>query len=206
MKSIYNWKYLKSKTTFKSTLEVFQIIEFQFFDTVKQIIMRPDELIESFLSGEKKYQNPIAFYLSSLVFILLVAFSVNLIFPEAENSDSNYAQYVITLPFILVISGMNYILFRRSDLNYISNLIIATYIEGQSIFYLTFLMIGSEFVPFLAKPMIVALFYSLIILTNLIIINRAVFKNRIFHTFWKSLVTVMIGGMLTGYMSSIILE
>lgn len=194
MKSVYNWNYLKSEFTLSNVSGILlHVIDFQFFRTVIDLAMKPSQLIESRLAGHKKYQNPLSFYLSALFFLFLVSFISNKLFSKSLTQDSGYMHYVLTVPFIFVISVMNYLLFKRPKLNYLSHLIVTFYIIGQTIFYLIFYYFLVEYLLILNESVTMALIYSSIIFMNLFIINYRTFKRSLLATFLKSLLIIIAG-------------
>lgn len=209
MESIFSWKYFKSKLTLKNIIETLQIIEFKFFSTARVLFQNPGKLIHSYLSGEKKYQNPVSFYLSSLLFFYLASYIFESLAPEtavdSEPSESEIIQYLITIPFIVVIAFCNYILFRVCKLNIISHTIIAIYILGQSIFYLTFYYLAHSFFQLSFSNILNALIYIFIVFVNIVVINFSTFKVTLFQAILKSLLIILIGFFSVGFLSSIFL-
>ncbi len=194
MKSIHNWHYLKSELTLSNVTRVLiHVIDFQFFKTVFDLATKPSQLIQSYLSGHKKYQNPLSFYLSSLFFLFLISFISNKLFSKPLTNDSDFIQYIITVPFIFVISVMNFLFFRRSKMNYLSHLIVSFYILGQTIFYLIFYYFIVQYLSILDGSITMALVYSFIIYSNLFILNYTIFKRSIIATFWRSTLIIVVG-------------
>lgn len=197
MESIFNWKYLKESITFRTATETFlHIIDLHFFRTAIQLASQPGPFIREYLRGERKAQNPLSFYLSSLFFLFILYTLYEFInhefvdkAPDEETSD--LLQYWITLPFIFVISGMNFWLFKNSTLNFVSNLIVATYIESQSIIYLTFYLIAVDYFQLLNEPTTQALIYVLIIFGNTFAINFRTFQQSFIRTLWKTLLIIL---------------
>jgi|GEM_PF-2771555 len=197
MESKFNWNYLKDNLTFKTATETFlHIIDLHFFRTSLHLASQPGLFIREYLKGERKAQNPLSYFLSSLFFLFILYTLYEFINPEhiektPDEESSDLIQYWITLPFIFVISGMNFWMFRKSTLNYLSNLIIATYIESQSVIYLTFYLIAVDYFQFLNEPMTMALIYVLIIFGNTFAINFRTFQLPFIQTLWKTLFVIL---------------
>jgi hypothetical protein len=191
MNSIYNWKYLRTRITVETVLEtLLHVIDLTFFKTVAQILRQPSK-IRRFLIGESELQGPLSFYLSSLVFVFIISFVNFKLFPESfeqidGSSDENYAHYFVTVPFIVIIGLMNLLLFRKERLNFLSNLIVALFIIGQSVFYLAFYLTAIAVFDVFDDPMTQASVYVMIIFGNLFIVNLRTFERPIFATLWRS--------------------
>ncbi|MEQ8924325.1 MAG: hypothetical protein RLO81_00855 [Fulvivirga sp.] len=198
MESKFDWKYLKSNITFGTIAETFlHIVDFHFFQTSIQLASQPGVFIREYLKGKRNSQDPVSFYLSSLLFLFILYYLYEFLSPDVieettNDESSEYTQYWMTLPFIFTISGMNYLMFRKTKLNLVSNLVIATFIESQSVIYLTFFIISVDFFQVLNEPMTQALIYVLIIFGNIFAINFRTFQFSFFSTLWKSLLVILV--------------
>lgn len=174
------------------------LIDGHFFKNIIGLISRPGQFIREYLKGNSHHQNPASYYFTSLAFLFFLSRVYDLIGisevvePSGNSTLDNYAQYLVTLPFVLTISVFNYLFFKESKLNYFSHLIIAFFIIGQCLVYLTVYFFFTEVLLWLDEPMTQALIYSLIILINIVLINYKTFQQSLMKSFWKSLTILMI--------------
>jgi len=201
MNSIYTWKYLKSRINIHSIADTFvHIINLTFFKTSYNLLRRPEK-IRLQLAGQRELQGAFSFYLTSLIFVMIFSYISYFLFPESfeyiePRPLDDFLQYIITLPFAVGIAIMNFFLFRKSQLNFLSNLIISLYIIGQSAIFLAFNFLFISAFNVLDAPMVQALIYVIIILFNLFTVNYNVYDRGFFSTLWKSLIAIFVSSIV----------
>ncbi len=205
MQSVYTWKYLREKVTFRSIVDVFiHAITPEFFVTSINLTFKPRKVVTEFLGGRKTFLNPISYFLSSLVFLLILWYLNQLISPGirkvTEGQPEDYLQYLITIPFILIVASFNRFLYRKSEVNFLTNLIIATYIEAQSIVYLTIYFLIIENLQIVFEPMTQMFIYVGIIYFNLIIFSFVSFQRSFISTLARATLTMLIAMHLVAMM------
>ncbi|WP_147407408.1 DUF3667 domain-containing protein [Reichenbachiella sp. MSK19-1] len=205
MQSVYTWEYLGNKLSFRSVADVLiHAITPEFFVTSFKLTTKPKKVVSDFLEGNKTFLNPLSYFLSSLVFLFILTYLNQLIFPETRDvtagESEEYLQYLITIPFILIIASFNRFFYRRSKVNFLTNLIIATYIEGQTIIYLTIYFLIIENFKILNEPMTQMFIYVGIIYVNLIVFSYISFQRSFISTFLKATLTIFIALNLVAMM------
>lgn len=142
-------KVVRSRLTLKHVVQdlSFQVfnVDNTFLKTFRHMFVRPDAVIESYISGtRKKYMNPISYFAIAitlsgiLFFILRNVYHVNLTQSSISNNQAPNMDFIFDYQGLLsylimpVYALMTWILFLdKKKLNYTEHLVANAYITGQ---------------------------------------------------------------------------
>jgi hypothetical protein len=172
-----------------------------FFYTAKELAVRPGNLVNSFLSGDRrKLYKPISFVvISSIMYSLLSHFlGYQIVSPKKDDNVSvifvwiteNYA-YSNLIEILFLAITLNWF-FKKQGYNYYENIIALCYFTGFS------MLIGIVFVVFdsIFKTPLVDVIFPLIAIAYSIYALAHFYKQHSFLTYLKLLVAYVSGFLL----------
>lgn len=212
-------KVLNGRFTIKQILrDLFQMItnlEKGFWYTMKELFIRPDQVIKEYLSGVTiKYYNPFRYYIiivavSALLQIWLGVFDLqqatiretfnpNMTEEELQRQLAymeNVKKFLNIIPLIVLpfIAAFFYFVFRKQDWNLAEHLVSTTYIYAQTAIIGIFLMSSFYFFPEYISYSLPASF--LISSLYFAYVYNRLFSMSFLKAFFMSLLS-MIGGFL----------
>ncbi len=212
-------KVMHGRFTIKQILrDLFQMItnlEKGFWYTMKELFVRPDQVIKEYLSGVTvKYYNPFRFYfiiiaVSALLQVWLGVFDLqqatiretfnpNMTEEELQRQLAymeNVKKFLNIIPLVVLpfIATFFYLIFRKQGWNFAEHLISATYIYAQTAIIGLFLMSSFYFFPEYISYSLPASF--LISSLYFAYVYRRLFSMSFVKAFFLSLLSI-IGGFL----------
>jgi len=205
------------KSIFSDGLSVIFNLEKGFLFTIKELLLRPGEALNNYLSGEKRYlyYNPfrfafIAVTLSFIIFQSLGFFeaTIALAAPEGQNPEDikesmtfleKYGP-LLTLTLVPFVSLGSWILFRR--INFAEHLVANFFAYGQ------ISLLGILLVPLYYFINELLLFQQLISMIMILVYTtfffRSYFKGNWIVAFLKVLAAVIIGIVLLTLLATVV--